>query len=305
MTDRGVHPDLLEEVIAEREAQAPPQEVHTAEGGRRTRAARRSAPPSASPPSEPTSGEPEADGEAPTSSSPAEGVSPDQGDDGSSAEWFAAVREAASPAEAFRLLAKGIPLEEIEKDEVFSGKIGALVNRRLVERERQQQRDALERQKREAAANQDYYTLGEISARDYQQELQAQQAAQQSAPFMEQVANFQRGLPEHVQKRVSGQQFDSVEHYLKVLTDEAVRLGMEQELQKRESALRKSVLSEVNGDEPVPERENGTPNRVREVTDEMIRDMPLGEYEALFDEYGRPRQGVRHRSTRGIPIRNR
>jgi hypothetical protein len=301
MTDRGVHPDLLEEVIAEREASAAPQEVHTAEGGGRTRAARRSAPPSAPPASEPTSGEPEADGEAPTSSSPAEGVSPDQGDDGSSAEWFAAVREAASPAEAFKLLTEHLPSEQLARDERLSGLIGQQADRLSRDREAARQREAVERQKREAAANQDYYTLGEISARDYQQEVQAQQAAQQSAPFMEQVANFQRGLPEHVQKRVSGQQFDSVEHYLKVLTDEAVKL----ELAKHESALRKSILSEVNGDEPVPERENGTPSRVREVTDEQIRDMSLAEYDALFDDNGRPRQGVRHRSTRGIPIRNR
>lgn len=83
------------------------------------------------------------------------------------------------------------------------------------------------------------------------------------------------------------------------IVDRAVKL----EQQKRESALRKSVMSELNGDEPVPERDSGTPGRVREVTDEMIAAMSLAEYEALFDENGRPKPGVRHRSTRGIPVR--
>jgi hypothetical protein len=78
---------------------------------------------------------------------------------------------------------------------------------------------------------------------------------------------------------------------------------VERELQRRESALRKSVLSEVNGDEPVPERESGTPGRVREVTDEQIANMTLQQYEALFDENGHPKPGVRHRATRSVPLR--
>jgi hypothetical protein len=61
-------------------------------------------------------------------------------------------------------------------------------------------------------------------------------------------------------------------------------------------------LSEVNGSEPVPEREGGTPSRVRVVTDEQVAAMSLREYDALFDENGRPRPGVQHRPTRGIPI---
>jgi hypothetical protein len=35
----------------------------------------------------------------------------------------------------------------------------------------------------------------------------------------------------------------------------------------------------------------------------MIAAMTLREYEALFDENGKPKPGVRHRSTRGIPVR--
>jgi hypothetical protein len=90
-----------------------------------------------------------------------------------------------------------------------------------------------------------------------------------------------------------------VAEYVAAIVDEAVELGVS----KRESALRKSVMSEINGDEPVPERDSGTPGRVREVTDEMIAAMTLREYEALFDENGKPKPGVRHRSTRGIPVR--
>jgi hypothetical protein len=174
-----------------------------------------------------------------------------------------------------------------------------MADRRARDTAKQQERDRVEQQKREAAANNDLYTLGELTQRDYAGQIQAQQAQQNAAPFMASVENFQRTLPDQVQKRVSGQQFESVEHYLKVLTDEAVKL----EIQRHESALRKSILSEMNGDEPVPERENGTPSRVREITDEQIANMSLTEYEALFDEHGRPKSGVRHRSTRGIPLR--
>lgn len=295
MSDRGIHPDLLEETLAARAEQAAPQEAPRDAGGRR---ARRAAPPPEIPSPEPPSGGSDAAGEVTMPDAPAaEGEAPAPTE---APDWRAQLREAKDDAEILRLVAKHLPLDQIEKDEVFSGKIGTLVSKRLMDRDREQ----LERQKREAAANNDLYTLGELAQRDYQQEVLRQQQAQQSAPFMESVARFQQKLPEPVQQRVSGQSFDSVEHYLQVLTDEAVNLRVEQELHRREAALRKSILSEVNGDAPVPERENGTPNRVREVTDEQIANMSLAEYNALFDENGRPKPGVQHRSTRGIPIRS-
>ena len=120
---------------------------------------------------------------------------------------------------------------------------------------------------------------------------------------------FQKNLDDKIQQEVSGKTFgagkshaEGVAEYMQFITDEAVKLGVEKELRRRESALRKSVMTEVNGDEPVPERDSGTPGRVREVTDEQIAAMSLREYEALFDENGRPKPGVRHRSTRGIPV---
>lgn len=302
MSDRGLHPDLVEETLAEREAEPAPQQQPEPGGpSRRSRASRRSAQTSEAPPSGAPAGEPDVlsggEEQQPASSDRTEG-SPDQGDD-NAPDW----RTAESPAEALKRLARSLPSEELAKDETLSGLIGQMADRRARDLQKQQERDALERAKRDAAANNDLYTLGELTQRDYAAQIQAQQAAQGAAPFMASVENFQRSLPETVQQRVSGQQFESVEHYLKILTDEAVKLGVEQELRKRESALRKSVLSEVNGDEPVPERENGTPSRVREVTDEQIADMSLREYDALFDENGHPKPGVRHRSTRGIPIR--
>ena len=220
-------------------------------------------------------------------------------------EWFAAVRDAKDPTEALRLLAKNLPRDQIEKDEVMSGLIGQIGDRRARELAARQQRDAAEAAKLEAARNNDLYTLGEMTQRELQAQLASQQAAQAAGPFMDGVVAFQKGLPEAVQKEISGKAFgqgkshaEGVAEYLSYIVDTATKL----ERSKLESAIRKSVLSEINGDEPVPERESGTPGRVREVTDEQIAAMSLREYEALFDENGRPKPGVRHRSTRGIPV---
>jgi hypothetical protein len=116
-------------------------------------------------------------------------------------------------------------------------------------------------------------------------------------------------LPETIQRDVAGKTFgegkgyaEGVQEYLAYVTESAIKLGVERGLQERESALRKSVLSEVNGNEPVPEREGGTPTRVRVVTDEQIAAMSLTEYDALFDENGHPKPGVQHRNTRGVPL---
>jgi hypothetical protein len=173
-----------------------------------------------------------------------------------------------------------------------------------------QETDRQEQAKLDAAANNDLYALGEMTQRELQTQLASQQAAQAAGPFMDGVVQFQKNLPEAIQQEVSGKAFgagkshaEGVAEYLSFVTDQAVKLGVEKELQRRESALRKSVMNEINGDEPVPERDSGTPGRVREVTDEQIAAMSLTEYDALFDENGRPKPGVRHRSTRGVPVR--
>ena len=51
-------------------------------------------------------------------------------------EWFAAVRDAKDPTEALRLLAKNLPRDQIEKDEVMSGLIGQIGDRRAREPQR-------------------------------------------------------------------------------------------------------------------------------------------------------------------------
>lgn len=288
-SDRGIHPDLLEETLQEREA---PEEQPAPRGRRR-------AAPRSSTAGAPTSAPPTTDVEGEASA--ATDASPETGE----VDW-----RAVEPEEAFKLLAKKLPSEALQKDETLSGLIGSRADVRAREILRQQEREAVERQKREAAANNDLYTLGELTQREYAQQQQAAQQSDASQPFMEGVTRFQQTLPEAIQQEVAGKNFgvgkgyaEGVQEYLSYLTESAIKLGVERELQARESALRKSVLSEVNGNEPVPEREGGTPTRVRVVTDEQIAAMSLAEYEALFDQNGHPKPGVQHRSTRGIPLR--
>lgn len=295
-SDRGIHPDLLEEVVAEREsAEAAPVETP-----QRTRSRpSRHAPASDSTPA-PSDSEP-----GQTESQPSEPQAAAE-----APEWFGQVREAKDSTEALRAILKNVPYDELEKDEVFSGLVGRVSDRRL----RQQQAAEFERQKLEAAQNNDLYTLGELEQRRLQQEQAiAQQAAQAaSGGFMDGVVLFQQKLDRSIQEKVAGQTFgagkgqaEGVAEYLQFVHDESVKLDVERERRDIESALRKSVLSEVRGDEPVPERESGTPGRVREVTDEQIEAMTMQEYEALFDEHGRPKSGVRHRATRSIPLTQR
>jgi hypothetical protein len=287
--DRGVHPDLVEEEQqAAQESAAGAQQEAPARGRRNGRSRAPQAP-------EPAPDTPADTPEAPPEEAP---------------EWWTAAREAKDPSEAFKLLAKNLPRDVLEKDETLSGLVGHKADALL----RKRQQDAIEQQKREAAQNNDLYTLGELTQRELQEREAAaqQQRAAADGGFMDGVVLFQSQLPEEIQRTVAGRTFGEgkgqaagVAEYLQFLSDERVKLKeaeLEREFQRRESALRKSVLSEVNGDEPVPERESGTPGRVREVTDEQIEAMTIKEYDALFDENGRPKPGVRHRSTRGIPL---
>ena len=264
-SNRGLHPDLVDDQPETPTASAAPPEAQGAD--------------------------------APIDASP---------DSGESVDWREAWSSAASPEEAFALLAKNLPSDVLEKDERLSGLIGSRSDLRARELVRQQQRDADEQRKREAAANNDLYTLGELTQREYQQQGLAASQQDQYAPMMGVIGKFQQTLPEPIQREVAGKNFgegksweEGLQEYLSYLVDSATELR----LKERESALRKSILSEVNGSEPVPEREGGTPSRVRVVTDEQVAAMSLREYDALFDENGHPRPGVQHRSTRGIPIR--
>jgi hypothetical protein len=295
-SDRGIHPDLLEETLEERadETAAAPPEAQPAAGRSRRRASARAN--GATPP--PSGGSD--DGGVPADP----GASPDSGE-AEVADWRQSWSSAATPEEAFALLAKNLPSEVISKDETLSGFIGSRADQRARDLLRQQQRDEEERRKREAAANNDLYTLGELTQREYQQQIQQSSQVEQLQPLMDVITRFQQTLPEPIQREVAGKTFgegrpwnEGLQEYLSYLVDSATKLR----LSERESALRKSILSEVNGSEPVPEREGGTPSRVRVVTDEQVAAMSLREYDALFDENGHPRPGVQHRPTRGIPI---
>jgi hypothetical protein len=220
------------------------------------------------------------------------------------------VREAKEPAEAFKLFTTNLPRDAIEHDPTIQGWVNQKANNLNARRQAEAEREAAERAKLEAARTNDLYALGEITQRELQERLQQQAAAQAAGPFMDGVVLFQQNLPEALQKAVAGKTFGEgkgqaagVAEYLQFLHEEGVKLATEQSVRARESALRKSVLTEVNGNEPVPERESGTPGRVREVTDEQIAAMTLREYDALFDENGHPKPGVRHRPTRSVPLR--
>ena len=299
--DRGIHPDLIEEETAaqaERE-QAVQDAPQATESRGRSRGRARAAEPAAPTP-EPTA---DASAEAPDR----EAASPESGE---TPEWFAQARAAKDPLEAFKLLSKNLPRDQLEHDPTIYGWVGQKADEML----RKRQQAEVERQKREAAQNNDLYTLGELTQRELQEreQAQAQQAGQANGSFMDGVVLFQQSLPEEIQRTVAGRTFgegkgqaQGVAEYLAFVSDERTKLKeaeLEKEFQRRESALRKSILSEINGDEPVPERESGTPGRVREVTDEQIEAMTMQEYNALFDEAGRPKPGVRHRATRGIPL---
>jgi hypothetical protein len=291
-SDRGVHPDLVDD------QPEPPPPTEAPRRGRGRSAARASESPPAPEAADPASEAGETSGAE---------QSPESGDD-NTVDWKQAWSQAETPEEAFKLLAKNLPREQLEKDETLSGLIGSRADVRARDLLRQQEREAVERQKREAAANNDLYSLGELTQREYQQQGLAAAQGDPYQPMMEVINRVQQSLPENVQREIAGKTYgegkpwnEGLQEYLSSLIDSATK----HRLAERESALRKSILSEVNGSEPVPEREGGTPSRVRVVTDEQVAAMSLREYDALFDENGRPRPGVLHRSTRGIPIQQR
>jgi hypothetical protein len=286
-SDRGVHPDLVDE-----QPEAAPEPEQRSNGRGRRNGNRSSAAPT--PPPETVEASPQTGDDNVTT----EGVE-------AAPDWREAWSKAATPEEAFSLLAKNISPDVLSKDETLSGFIGSRADKRARDLLRQQEQEAVERQKREAAANNDLYSLGELTAREYQQQALSNAQADPYQPMMDVINRVQQSLPENVQRDIAGKTYgegkpwnEGLQEYLSSLIDSATK----HRLSERESALRKSILSEINGSEPVPEREGGTPSRVRVVTDEQIAAMSLREFDGLFDENGHPRPGVQHRSTRGIPI---
>ena len=231
-------------------------------------------------------------------------------------DWRDQLKDVTDPQAALAHLLKTVPIAELERNPTIAGWIGDMGNRRAQALIRQAERDQLEQQKREAAANKDYYGLGQQVASELAEQMQHEQANAGSVEFMQGVTRFQSKFPEEVQQQISGKQYgigkshaEGVEEYLSDVVDKLVshRLAeaVETEMKKREPALRKVALSETNGTSPVPELDGSPAASVREITDEQIAAMSLRESEAYLDERGQPRPGVRIRLTRGIPITRR
>lgn len=308
MSDRGLHPDLMDE---EQAAPAPAVETPSPPRGRgRAARAAPSAPSQSAEPAESVAGDPTPDARdsAPASDEAQAAAEPP--------EWLQSYKDAETPEAALAVLVKNLPKQTLEQDPTLQGWIGDMGARRARAMLQQNEVDARERQKREALANADYYGLGQLTASEVQAQVQQAQAGESLAPFMDAVAAFQKTKPEEVQRQVQGKTYgagksptEGFVEYLEAVTEATVshRLNVEfeKELKRREPALRKAWLSESNGAQPVPELDGGRASSVREITDEQVGRMSLAEYDTYFDEAGQPRPGTRVRLTRGIDVRRR
>ena len=302
MSDRGQHPDLLDDepASAPEETPSPPRR------GRAARAAAAETLPAAAETTTPAAQDSEP-ARAGVDTSPADAEAAAE-----PPEWRVKLKEAVEAGDDSAVQALLIK----HRSDVVSGHVGQIVRR---QRE-QEAREAIERQKRDALANADFYGLGQLAAPEVQQQLEQAAAAQQSTPSMEGIALFQSRLDPRVQAEIQGKTYgagktyaEGLAEYLEAVHNAALRHGreqereqdIEQELKRREPALRKAWLSEVNGGQPVPELDGGRAASVREITDEQVGRMTLAEYEQYFDEHGQPRPGTRVRLTRGIPLTRR
>lgn len=293
MSDRGIHPDLVEE---EQQAQAA---VESPSPPRRGRAAR-AAPPA--PPTEPVEAAPAPEAEAGEPASTEASTEPP--------EWWQQVKDAPDPKAALALLTKNMSREDVQRDPTLQGVIGGMAEYQAQQLLQRRQREQLEQQKREALANADFYGLGQLSAPELRQQVEQAQAGEQYSEFMQAVTEFQSSFDPEVQQQVQGKTYgagktprEGFVEYLKAITEAEASHRTEKELKRREPALRKAWLSESNGNQPVPELDGGRATGVREITDEQIGRMSLDEYEKLFDKNGRPNPGTRVRLTRAIDLR--
>ena len=295
--ERSIHPDLLEETLNEAETEVSPPP-------RRRR--RSTPPPEASPPGAPQS----QDGVE--GDSGADGVTPSPPPEPAAPEWLAAVTEAQDPVQKLALLLKNIPRDEMEKDDTVRGWLGDAAQQRarrmLEDAERQRQ----ERERQQAFDRGDLYSLGQMTAQELQQQRAALEAQAQTAlnPYLNAITAFQQTLPEAVQRDVQGRTFapngtpqEGFQAYLQAVHESAIRHGLEEEVKKREPALRKAELNTTVGDEQTPELDGGPAQAYREITDAQVAAMTLEEYDRYFDDKGRPRPGVRVRLERGIDVR--
>jgi hypothetical protein len=307
MSDRGQHPDLIDDeqpAAPAAETPSPPRR------GRAARAAAASPPGAAAEASTPAARESEpATGGADTPPSDAQAAAEPP-------EWLQSYKDAETPEAALAVLVKNLPKQVLEQDPTLQGWIGDMGARRARAMLQDNDREARERQKREALANADYYGLGQLTASEVRAQVEQSQAGQQLEPFMNAVAVFQSKQPPEVQQQVQGKTYgagksaqEGFVEYLEAVNEASVshRLNdaVEKEIKRREPALRKAWLSESNGGAPVPELDGGRASSVREITDEQVGRMSLAEYDQHFDERGQPRPGTRVRLTRGISLQRR
>jgi len=301
MSDRGVHPDLLEEQAPE----APPAEVEKPRrGGRR-----------AEPTPQPVSPPPE---DATPQAEPAAAEEPSGGTEEHAApeppEWLAQARQESDPEKMLAILAKNMPRDTLQRDETLAGLLGSLADRRARALLAQQEQQRIEQERQEAFQRGDLYTLGQYTQAELQQRYEQQQQVAQleAGPFMTGVRQFQANLPQDVQQKIQGKTYapdgtpaDGVAAYLAATVEALTEHRLEAELKKREPALRKRFLSETVGAAPVPVLEGGRAPTIREITDVQLDAMSPEETAEVLDEKGQVKPGYALRLTRGIPLRQR
>ena len=292
--ERSIHPDLLEETLAEAEAASTPPVAPRRRRGN-----------SSAPVSEPLP--------------PGDEQTPQDGAEGDSGETIQpAPPEPASPEveltdiQRLAQLLKSIPREEMEKDDTVRGWLGDAAQQRARRMLDEQARQQQEQQRQQAYERGDLYTLGQLDAAGIQAQRQAaqQQSEAASNPYMLGIAAWQKTLPEAVQLDVQGRTFapggtpaEGFQAYLQAVHESAIRHGLEAEVRKREPALRKAELNTTVGGEMTPELDGGPAQAYREITDAQVAAMTLEEFDRYFDDKGRPRPGVRVQLTRGIDVR--
>jgi hypothetical protein len=295
--ERSIHPDLLEETLNEAEANV------SAPAGRR----RRRSAPSPTPPPGDAQAQDGAEGDSGevsgATSTPPESAPPD---------WLQSVTEAQDPVQKLALLLKNIPRDQMEKDDTVRGWLGDAAQQRARKMLEDAERQRQERERQQAYERGDLYTLGQLEANNLQAQRAALQAQAEAAlnPYMTAISAFQRTLPEAVQKDVQGRIFapggtpaEGFQAYLQAVHESAIRHGLEEEVRKREPALRKAELNMTVGQEQSPELDGGPAQAYREITDAQVAAMTLEEFDRYFDDKGRPRPGVRVRLDRGIDVR--
>ena len=306
MTTRGIHPDLLDEI-----GQAPPEPAASASKPPPRRRGQRA---SAEAPAEANPTPPPGEAEADATGVPAEGAADAATDAAPPAppEWLSDLQGKTDPLEIIRIAREHASREDLAGDPFFQGWIGDLANKRARQMLEDQQRQAVDKQKAEAFDRGDLYALGQYAATDLQAQRQALEQQTQAAlnPYMQAITAFQSKLPEAVQKDVQGKTYapggtpaEGFQAYLQAVHESAIRHGLEEEVKKREPALRKVELSSTVGSEQSPELDGGPAQAYREITDAQVAAMTLEEYDRYFDDKGRPRPGVRVQLTRGIDVR--